>query len=528
MMRVILSGMNIDIERLDDYRRRAGKAHDALESGGPGAHREALDFLGDFSKSEDLTPETLSAGYARISRDPRSVEEIRRDAARQVERARRSNEAIIFGMGHSSVAEHAVFNLDVIGISRLAAEELQRTRLASYTEKSQRYITLEGDYLVPEEIGGMGLAERFKEVVSSLNAAYTTLNEGLSALMEAKHPGLWADPKTRSTVEGYAKEDARYVVPLAALTQMGMTANSRVIEMTIRRLSAHPLAEVRGLSRHIFDAVLPHAPSLIRHTDPTPYDTLTPAEVAAAAGAATDDGGPPEDREVVRLVDHTPGADERLAAALLFSHGGREYQRCLRQAEGMGPEEKERLVDAALGRLESYDRVLREFELIGLTFEAVVSASNFAQLKRHRMATIVAQAYDIALGVEVPPAVREAGLTATFEEAAALSEALFEEIRRGDPRAAPYALTNAHRRRVLISLNLRELYHIARLRMDSTAQWDIRNLATAMAEAARGVMPLAARLLAGKDTFDSVRSRSGISPGERTAERMNKPRKEGK
>ena len=512
-MRVILSGMNIDVERLADYRHRARSIREALTAGGADSPREAIDFLDDFSRSEDLTPETLSAGYARISRDPRPVDEIRRDAARQVERARRSNEAIIFGMGHSSVAEHAVFNLDIIGISRLAAEQLQRTRLASYTEKSQRYITLEGDYLVPEEVKELGLSGRFADAVSSLNSAYKRLNDGLLILMEKKHPDLWADRKTRGVVEGYAKEDARYVMPLAALTQMGMTANSRVIEMTIRRLSARPSAEARLLSRRIFDAVAPHAPSLMRHTDPTPYDTLTPEEIAGEARSLVGHGGePPSDTAALRLVDYSPGADERLAAALLFSHGGRSFENCRTVVESMTPPEKKRLIDMALKRLESYDRVLREFELITLTYEAVVSASNFAQLKRHRIATIVAQDYDAGLGCEVPPSVREAGLTDVFEEAIGLSEALFEEIGRRDAHAAPYILTNAHKRRVLIGVNLRELYHIARLRMDKTAQWDIRNLAAAMAEAARGVMPLAARLLSGKDAFEEMKDRSGIPP----------------
>ena len=53
-------------------------------------------------------------------------------------------------MGHHSVAEHAVFNFDVIGISRLAMEELEKFRLCSYTEKSQRYITLDKDFVLPD------------------------------------------------------------------------------------------------------------------------------------------------------------------------------------------------------------------------------------------------------------------------------------------------------------------------------------------------------------------------------------------
>jgi len=506
MMRVILSGMNIDIERLADYRGRAKTALDAIEADGANVPGGPADFLREFSRAEDLTPETLSAGYARISRDPRPVDEIRRDAARQVQRARRSNEAIIFGMGHSSVAEHAVFNLDIIGVSRLATEELQRTRLASYTEKSQRYITLEGDYLVPDEIGAMGLSGETAALVSSLNETYMSLNEGLLVLMKKKHADLWSDPKNKGIVEGYAKEDARYVVPLAALSQMGMTANSRVIEMTIRRLAAHPLGEVRDLSRHIFEAVSPNAPSLIRYTSPTPYDTETPAEIGGIAHGIVD-GAADSGRTAVplRLVDYTPNADERLAAALLFGHGGRSFESCMTAAKDMTVQQRERLITATFSRIASYDRVLREFELITLTFEAVVSASNFAQLKRHRMATIIAQDYDVGLGTEVPPSIEEAGLTDTFRRAMERSEALYDRIHRKNPRAAPYVLTNAHRRRVLVCSALRELYHIARLRMASSAQSDIRRRAAEMAEEVQKVMPAAARLLMGKDMFETLK-----------------------
>ena len=98
---------------------------------------------------DDLTPEVLSASYARISRDPRPIGEIRVDSKEEIEKARRSNSSIIFKMGHHSVAEHAVFNLDVVNLSRYAVEELEKFRLCSYTEKSQRYISLDGDFVIP-------------------------------------------------------------------------------------------------------------------------------------------------------------------------------------------------------------------------------------------------------------------------------------------------------------------------------------------------------------------------------------------
>jgi flavin-dependent thymidylate synthase len=509
-MKVILSGMNIDVERLDEYRKRARTTRNLIESRGGSSCDEAIRFLTDLEESKDLTPETLSAGYARISRDPRPVDEIRREAARDVERARRSNETIIFGMGHSSVAEHAVFNLDIIGISRLAAEYLQRTRLASYTEKSQRYIALGTDYVIPEEIKEMGLVGRFTETARSMATAYHVLLDRLKTHLLQKHQKTGADEKTKRLVEGIAKEDARYAAPLAVLSQMGMTANSRVIEMTIRRLAASPLSEVRRLSQEIYRAVYPHAPSVIRYTLPTAYDLKTPDAIARALSPEVT-GGTDADTPRVTLVDYTADGDENLLAALLFSHAGRDISSCREAVRSMDNGEKRKLFDATFSHMESYDRVLREFEMITLVFEAVVSASGFAQLKRHRIMTIVPQEYDVGLGIEVPPSIVEAHAAVIITEAAQKAEALYELIKRKNRHAAPYILTNAHRRRVLISTNLRELYHVSRLRMDAEAQWDIRGLAAEMVRKAQEVLPLSGRLLGGKDAFDGLKAGPGTT-----------------
>jgi thymidylate synthase ThyX len=55
-----------------------------------------------------------------------------------------------------------------------------------------------------------------------------------------------------------------------------------------------------------------------------------------------------------------------------------------------------------------------------------------------------------------------------------------------------------------MKVNARELYHMARLRADRHAQWDIRELTVKMLAAARRVMPLTLLLATGKDGFDDL------------------------
>jgi len=105
-MKVILSGYNVDTDRLSEYRRRAAEIEKSVRDQKIDGE-DLASFLREFSDSKDLTPETFPAAYARISRDPRPVNELRRDAVSEVEKSRRSNETIIFTMGHSSVAEHS-------------------------------------------------------------------------------------------------------------------------------------------------------------------------------------------------------------------------------------------------------------------------------------------------------------------------------------------------------------------------------------------------------------------------------------
>jgi flavin-dependent thymidylate synthase len=478
-LKIILAGFNLDFETIKE-----------VQAANP--------------EAEHFTPETLSAAYARISRNPAPVSELRAAARKEVEKARRSNQSIVFDMGHSSIAEHAVFNIDVLGVSRLLVEEIEKFRLCSYTEKSQRYVLLQDDFVIPREIRDAGLAEGFTQTVKAQNAFYHRLYEGLLPWVLDQNRELAAVPANRSMLEGWAKEDARYVLCLATEAQLGMTLNTRNLELMLRRLAAHPLAEAKEYSRQLYDATKGIAPSLVRHTEATEYDCLTRDDLRAVADAIIGKegirpaAGPAED---VHLSWATPDADNRTAAALLHAASSHPLEECHGIAMAMSPTDRDALFKASFRCMKAWDTPLREFENVDLQFDLVVSASCFAQLKRHRMATIVTQDYDPALDVTVPPSIAAIGMETPFREMMARTEETFEAIRRVSPHAAPYILTNAHRKRVLMKMNARELYHIARLRADRHAQWDIRQVTEKMLAHARKAMPLTLMMAGGKDGF---------------------------
>jgi thymidylate synthase ThyX len=192
-------------------------------------------------------------------------------------------------------------------------------------------------------------------------------------------------------------------------------------------------------------------------------------------------------------VDSTPDGEKAVLRAIAFTCGG-----------NAGAGSAERLWRDVFRGMGAHDGAVREFEVASLIFEAEISASCFAQLKRHRMMTLLAQPYRVDGGVIIPPSLLEAGMEKQFAEGIRLSHEAAIKLVQASPLLAPYFLTNAQKRCVRIQMNAREFYHFARLRADSHAQWEIRSLAEQMLEQARRLWPNLMLLACGKDQFESV------------------------
>ena len=120
------------------------------------------------------------------------------------------------------------------------------------------------------------------------------------------------------------------------------------------------------------------------------------------------------------------------------------------------------------------------------------------------MSTIIAQDYNPQLGVTVPRSIKAIGQQKDFMEIVRHTQIAYDQIKKKAPLSAGYVLTNAHRKRVLMKFNARELYHLARLRADAHAQWDIHELTEKMLQQAKKVMPLTLMMACGKDNFPEL------------------------
>jgi thymidylate synthase ThyX len=490
-----------------------------------------------FDHKEGLTPEPLAAAYARTSRLPEAINELRIDARLNPDKASRSVENIVGVYGHSSIAEHIVANMDVIDGSRFLMEFLERMRLAAYTEKSGRYQLFKDDFIRPKEIVDAGLLEPFEELqraqISFYHKLYERLfdfqcslgsNQNLVKQMNSDAEKKSDRLKAKKTLEGMAKEDARYISSLSMETQVGVTLNARQIEKAIARLSSSQLAENRELAFLMHNAVNSIMPSAIKYSGPTDFFRRTRPdleqmtdEYLSGIGQTTENNCKFVARkENVTLIDYDPETENKILAAIMHSSQGStgllgstlSYSALLDIVGNMADENKREFFRKSFRYMKSHDAVLREFEHASMKWELIVDASEFAQLKRHRMGT---QTYPInfdpSLGITIPQPIIEIGMEQEFRDIAeGRTLDFYRKVEKETSKlVANYVLTNSMRRRVIYEMNPREAYHFSRMREDGHAQWKIRRTANIMGDMLRQKLPLVCTLLCGKDEFEEAK-----------------------
>jgi len=146
-------------------------------------------------------------------------------------------------VGHESVIEHASATFHIIA-SRVLTHELVRHRIASYSQRSQRYVKeSEPRYITPPEIRESVATESYFERIIQW---------------------CW-DTYSKLLQEGIKPEIARYVLPNACETQIIMTMNFRELRHFIKlRTSKRALPEMREVADKVREICKSIAPQVFQ------------------------------------------------------------------------------------------------------------------------------------------------------------------------------------------------------------------------------------------------------------------------
>lgn len=182
-----------------------------------------------------------------------------------VEKARQIIKRVA-GYGHVSIIEHASFTFSIEGVSRAMTHQLVRHRIASYTQQSQRYVTYDTleKYVTPPNIGDDREAKTlFEETLEKISETYQKLLK-----------------------MGISKEDARFILPNAARTNIIVTMNARELRHFFNlRCCARAQWEIREAAIEMFRQAKKAAPALFENAGPScvesgfcPEGKMKPAE----------------------------------------------------------------------------------------------------------------------------------------------------------------------------------------------------------------------------------------------------------
>ena len=155
----------------------------------------------------------------------------------------------------------------------LAYKIFEIAQMADGQESSTRYITMDASNLpAPEALGiPAELTARWREVMARAFAAYHAEYARLDALATAEPGRVRCPADAKPAVitrlrKNYALDRARYFIPLATRTNLGLVQSSRMWAMTVKQLDslAHP--EARAAAQLIRDELLKQSPRLMRHS----------------------------------------------------------------------------------------------------------------------------------------------------------------------------------------------------------------------------------------------------------------------
>ncbi|MCL2847249.1 MAG: FAD-dependent thymidylate synthase [Firmicutes bacterium] len=157
-------------------------------------------------------------------------------------------------MGHLSTFEHASFTFSITSVSRALLAQITRHRIASFSVRSQRYVSeSQFEYVIPPSIMDLGekAVEKFKVQMAQMAVWYSEWQEALGGKCESSN------------------EDARFVLPNACQTNMLVTMNARELlhflalrccyraQWEIRDIAWQMLAELKKVAPNVFNGAGP-------------------------------------------------------------------------------------------------------------------------------------------------------------------------------------------------------------------------------------------------------------------------------
>jgi thymidylate synthase ThyX len=265
-----------------------------------------------------VTPELLASVLARYSRSNEGLAAILQKV--DVANPEASIDRILkfVDYGHASIGGlTGGLAIALDGVSMwLAYKIFEIAQMADGQESSTRYIAMDAANVPSAESLGIpaDLAPRWQALLARAFAAYHAEYARLDAIAAAEPQRVRAPAEAKPAVvnrlrKNYALDRARYFIPFATKTNLGLVQTSRMWAQTVKHLDSLPQPEARAAAQLIRDELVKQSPRLTRHSfAEKSYEEQARQELAAslALGRARLSAAPLADRIWVHVDRAAP------------------------------------------------------------------------------------------------------------------------------------------------------------------------------------------------------------------------------
>jgi thymidylate synthase ThyX len=452
-----------------------------------------------------MPPEKSAYALARYSRSPDSIEESLRWV--HGHSSEKFWDQFYFDYGHASIADlgHAVICFEQI--SELAAIRLEDEPLWDGQAKSSRYQNFASSrWFVPGQIRGSETEAVYDGILRSLAGIYRQLHDPLIQYLSERdpRPGTMTPANYQRTIAARAFDVTRYLLPLAAKTNVGQVVSIRTLEKQITRLLSSQLPELRAIGEDLKDACQrppvnvwgeltghpdglndPLAPTLARHAQPNAYQESVYGDLARHAkdvlrGTALDQPTQWGSAELVDLLEPHHPLDE-IVTTLLYRVAHAPYRKILAAVQGWSEKQKQDTIEVAMQQRGPYDELIKEFRSgYAFTFDILMDIGAWRDMHRHRRCQQIQQNFTTLHGYDVPPQLVEAGLDQEYRQAMDAVRSDIELLKHQDQEAALYTIPFGFKVRCLFKMDYAEAEYISKLRSGVKGHWSYRTVAWQM------------------------------------------------
>ncbi len=501
---------------------------------------------------EQLDSEAAGALLSRYSRSSMTSREIfLKEFLPNRDRGREFFRTWLIGYGDDSIQEMAGgIPVSAEYISNVAAKELEDSRIASYIEKSTRYVDfsrkIDGygyQFYRPHEIMASKLSNEYVALMNDLFESYSTHSHVMAKHIRDTNPFEGCafqigneivkgkEVNDKFSMQGISAEDLhkaydkaalaasldiiRDYLPLSTLTHVGISANARSYENIVLKLLSSGLAESRGLAQGMNEELKKIAPSLIRRTEEehgkeqVEHMKRCAFESRNTVSAVLDSHKKltmphlTEMHESVSFIDFagrgTKNPNEHamnvVAGTIIYKNSELSLEESIKAARSMSSMEKDAIIGAYVSeRKNRRQKPGRAFENLEYTFDMKGTIGSYRDLQRHRIATQERKYFSTEHGYVLRKQYIEAGIADDYkskmDRVAEMHHKLSKEL---SPQHAQYTVAFGYNARWYMKMNAREFFHLAELRTMPAGHPDYREMVQEMYNMVRKEHPSIAK-----------------------------------